>query len=106
MYSSDQGIYRHDRATPGYTADAFFNPEDDDAAIVLSNSGPGGVFSADLIGEHIRQRLAGLPAISIASVSIPAHGGFLGLIRLFAAYWVTTWRWPAQSTHAISILRT
>jgi CubicO group peptidase (beta-lactamase class C family) len=89
MYSPDQGTYRHGGTTPGYTADAFFNPKDAYAAIVLSNSGPGGVFSADLTGEHIRQRLAGLPAISIASVSIPAHGGFLGLIRLFAVYWVT-----------------
>jgi CubicO group peptidase (beta-lactamase class C family) len=89
MYSSDQGTYRHGGATAGYTADAFFNPKDDCAAIVLSNTGPGALFSADLTAEHIRQRLAGLPAVSIASVSIPARGGFLGMIRLFAVYWIT-----------------
>jgi CubicO group peptidase (beta-lactamase class C family) len=89
MYRADAGAYRHGGATAGYTADAFFNPKDDYAAIVLSNTGPGAMSSADITGEHIRQRFAGLPAISIASVSIPAHGGFLGLIRLFAVYWFT-----------------
>ncbi len=89
MYRSDQGTYRHGGATAGYTADTFFNPKDDYAAVVLSNTGPGAIFSADLTGEHIRQRFAGLPAVSITSVSIPAHGGFLGLIRLFAVYWIT-----------------
>jgi hypothetical protein len=89
MYRADAGAYRHGGATAGYTADAFFNPKDDYAAVVLSNTGPGAMSSADITGEHIRQRFAGLPAISIASVSIPAHGGFLGLIRLFAVYWFT-----------------
>ncbi len=90
MYGTDTGTYGHDGATAGYTADAFFNPKDDYAAVVLSNTGRrGSVLSADVTGEHIRQRLAGLPALSLASVSIPASGGIVGLIRLFAVYWST-----------------
>ncbi|HMJ62748.1 MAG TPA: hypothetical protein VK493_13340, partial [Bryobacteraceae bacterium] len=76
---------------PALTLDPPMGPVKaaDYAAVVLSNTGPGTMFSPDITGEHIRQRLAGLPAISIASVSIPARGGFLGLIRLFAVYWFT-----------------
>ena len=89
IYNTEIGVYRHGGATAGYTADAFFNPKNDYAAVVLANTGPGAVFSADITGEHIRQRLAGQPAVSVASLSIPAQGGLLGLIRLFAVYWFT-----------------
>ena len=88
-YFADAGTYRHSGATQGYTADAFFNPKDDYAAVVLSNMGPSSIVSADLTGEHIRQRLAGVPAVSLVSVAIPASGGIGRLIRLFAVYWIT-----------------
>ncbi|MBV8896604.1 MAG: beta-lactamase family protein [Acidobacteriaceae bacterium] len=79
------GCYFHDGASAGHTSFAFFNPRDDYAGIVLSN----GFIPADLIGLHLRQRLAGLPALSLAPVAIPASGGFAALIRVFAAYWIT-----------------
>ncbi len=83
------GTYLHGGATPGYTASALFNPKEDWAVVVLSNTGPGGVLSSDLIAEHIRQRLAGLPALSLTPIEIPVIGGFLRLIRLFLVYWLT-----------------
>jgi CubicO group peptidase (beta-lactamase class C family) len=67
LYNPESGDYWHDGGTGGYTAFAFFNPQDDYAAIVLLNRtlGPQGSF-ADRIGEHISERFAGKPAISLA----------------------------------------
>jgi len=90
FYYADNGTYWHAGATAGYTADAFFNPRRGYAGVVLSNVGPGSVISADLLGDHVRSRLEGTAAISVASISIPPGGGFSGVIRLFAAYWMTT----------------
>jgi len=59
------------------------------ATTVLLNQNPGLASFADLLGEHIRQRLAGEPAISLDNVAIPADGGFFGLIGFFTVYWVT-----------------
>jgi CubicO group peptidase (beta-lactamase class C family) len=78
------GCYLHDGGSPGFTTFIFFNPKEDYGAVVLSN-----LLFASLVGEHIHQRLAGLPALSLASVNIPATGGTTGLIRLFAVYWFT-----------------
>jgi CubicO group peptidase (beta-lactamase class C family) len=78
------GSYFHDGGSLGFTTFLFFNPKEDSAAIVLSNS-----LYAQLVGAHIRQRLAGLPAHSLASVNIPASGGPQGVVRLFAVYWLT-----------------
>jgi CubicO group peptidase (beta-lactamase class C family) len=86
---TNTGVYWHGGATAGYTADAFFKPKGDYAAIVLSNTGLGTIISADIIGDHIRSRLAGKSAISLAKVSVPASGGIRGAIRLFAVYWIT-----------------
>src|SRR5947208_6507381 len=44
---------------------------------------------SEMLGQHIRQRLAGEPAISLDSVMVPASGGFVRLIRWFAVYWIT-----------------
>ncbi len=82
---SPDGCYLHDGASLGHTTFAFFNPKEDYAAIVLSN----GFLSAQLVGAHIRQRLAGLPALSLSNVAIPASGGGFGFVRLFAVYWAT-----------------
>jgi hypothetical protein len=47
---------------------AFFNPKADYAAVVLLNTTLGSTGSfADRLGEHISQRLAGKPAISLAN---------------------------------------
>jgi CubicO group peptidase (beta-lactamase class C family) len=68
IFNSDTGSYWHNGATGGYSAFAFFNPKGDYAAVVLLNTtlGSTGNF-ADRLGEHISQRLAGKPAISLAN---------------------------------------
>jgi CubicO group peptidase (beta-lactamase class C family) len=88
-WQTPDGCYIHGGAMPGYSASVLFHPKQDWGIAVLSNVGPGGLISSDLIAEHIRQRLEGLPALALAPVSIPATGGFLGLFRIFAAYWLT-----------------
>lgn len=88
-WRTPDGCYLHGGAMPGYSAAALFHPKSDWALAVLSNTGPGGLLSSDLIAEHIRQRVEGLPALSLAPVKIPAAGGFAGLPRLFVSYWVT-----------------
>lgn len=79
------GCYFHDGGSVGHMSFAFFNPKEDYAGIVLSN----GLVIADLVGLHLLQRLAGLPVLSLTPVNIPQSGGFVGLVRLFAAYWIT-----------------
>jgi CubicO group peptidase (beta-lactamase class C family) len=60
------GDYWHNGATGGYSSYGFFNPKGDYAAVVLSNTSISehGSF-ADKVGEHISERLAGRPAISL-----------------------------------------
>ncbi len=89
LYRADTGTYWHNGATAGFTSHAFFDPQHDFAAVVLANTGPNILFSPDLIGEHIRQRLAGEPAISLDNAFVPASTGFTGTLRWFAAYWFT-----------------
>jgi len=66
LYDPSTGNYWHNGATGGYSAYAFLNLKGDYAAVVLLNTtiGPQGSF-ADRIGEHISERLAGKPAISL-----------------------------------------
>ena len=66
LYETDSGIYWHNGATAGYSSYAFFDPKHDYAAIVLLNIGPSLGPSAGQLGEHIHQRLAGLPSVSFA----------------------------------------
>lgn len=68
LYDSLNGNYWHNGATGGYSAYAFFNPKGNYAAVVLLNTsiGPSGSF-ADRLGQHIGERLAGEPAISLAN---------------------------------------
>lgn len=88
LYSADSGTYYHSGGTGGYSSYSCFNPKGDYAVIVLLNSSPSLPF-ADLLGEHIRQRLAGEPALSLDLLSIPASGGISRFFRLLAAYWIT-----------------
>ena len=67
-FHPDSGVFEHGGSLLGFTADTFFNPNDDVAVIVLSNVGPGTAVSAETIGEHIRARLDGKPAVSLAAV--------------------------------------
>ena len=57
--------------------------------VVLANSERGTSVAADVVAEHIRARLDGLPPIDIADLTIPGRGGPLGWLRLLLAYWLT-----------------
>jgi D-alanyl-D-alanine-carboxypeptidase/D-alanyl-D-alanine-endopeptidase len=59
------GSFWHNGGTGGYTSFALFNPAQDFALIVLSNTGPGPSSFTDKLGTHIAQRLSGKPAISL-----------------------------------------
>ncbi len=87
-YVPDTGTYLHDGGTAGFSSYAFFNPRADYAAVVLIN-GQYQFLLPNLIGEHIRQRLMGEPAISLDTVLVPATTGFRGVLRSFGAYWFT-----------------
>jgi CubicO group peptidase (beta-lactamase class C family) len=87
-YTADNGTYQHDGGTAGFSSQAFFNPRADCAAVVLIN-GQNRLLNPSLIGEHIRQRLMGEPAISFDTVLVPATTGFRGVLRSFGAYWFT-----------------
>jgi CubicO group peptidase (beta-lactamase class C family) len=68
LYQTATGDYWHNGATGGYSSYAFFNPKGDYAGVVLMNASPGpdGAF-VDRLGQHISQRLAGKPAVSLAN---------------------------------------
>lgn len=85
-YSPENGTWTHGGAKPGFTSNAFFCPRGDYAAIVLLNNGPDVASLADLLGDHIQQRLAGQPAVSLDTAFVPASRNGL---RWFAAYWFT-----------------
>ncbi|HKX00107.1 MAG TPA: serine hydrolase domain-containing protein [Bryobacteraceae bacterium] len=66
LFNAKTGNYWHNGATGGYSSYAFFNPNEDYAAVVLVNTTIGQNGSlADRLGEHIAERLSGKPAISI-----------------------------------------
>jgi hypothetical protein len=83
------GTYWHNGLISGYTSYAFFRPPGDYAGIVLFNNPPEVVPFSDQVGEHIRQRLAGVPAASLASITVPANSGVLSRLRWFGVYWIT-----------------
>jgi CubicO group peptidase (beta-lactamase class C family) len=83
------GRYFHGGATPGTTAEVSFIPREDTALVVLTNTGPGSAFSAEILGEHIRARLAGTTPIALADLTIPAAGSVPRLLRFAAAWWLT-----------------
>ena len=83
------GRHFHGGATPGTTTEVSFNPREDTAMVVMSNTGPGSAFSADILAEHIRARLAGTTPIALADMTIPAAGSMPRLLRFAAAWWLT-----------------
>jgi serine-type D-Ala-D-Ala carboxypeptidase/endopeptidase len=68
VYRAQNGDFFHDGETAGFSSMAFFNPEQDFAAVVLMNSGPEPESFAALVGMHIRQRLGGEAAVSLDEV--------------------------------------
>jgi CubicO group peptidase (beta-lactamase class C family) len=83
------GDYVHSGDIGGFSAQVWFNPSQDRALVVLSNTERGSSISADVISEHIRARLDGLPAIAIADTTVPERGGVRGWVRMVVAYWLT-----------------
>jgi CubicO group peptidase (beta-lactamase class C family) len=66
IYQEAGKAYWHNGATGGYSSFALFDPEEDLAYVVLVNRTIGSSGSAaDLLGTHIRQRLAGKPAVTL-----------------------------------------
>jgi CubicO group peptidase (beta-lactamase class C family) len=68
IYDTKTGNYWHNGGTGGFASYAFFNPKDNYAAIVLVNVAVSSRGSfADQIGQHISERFAGSPAVSLAN---------------------------------------
>jgi CubicO group peptidase (beta-lactamase class C family) len=90
FYDVDSGTYFHDGVMAGYTSNVFFNPRGDYAGVVLVNSGADLFQFFRVLGAHIHERLAGEPAVSLNTVTVPAGGGsLLDFLRLLAAWWIT-----------------
>ena len=83
VYDPATGVYGHDGATGGFTSYAIFNPRRDFAAVVLVNAHSVFPFAA-FLGEHVRQRLSGEPALSLAPVLVAPAGP----MRSILAYWI------------------
>jgi CubicO group peptidase (beta-lactamase class C family) len=84
IYDEKTGTYAHNGAISGYVSNAFFNPGAGYAGVVLVNQSS---FLAGLLPLHLRQRLEGQPAISLALVTVPPSGGLSSVPRKFAVYW-------------------
>jgi CubicO group peptidase (beta-lactamase class C family) len=84
-YDSNTGDYSHFGGTGGFTSYAFFNPRLDLSGVVFVNAAPTSFPFIEVLSEHVRQRLAGDPALSLAPVPVPAAGP----VRSFLAYWIT-----------------
>ena len=68
LYITANGTYWHNGATGGYSSFAFFNPKGDYAGVVLLNTTISATGSyADLVGQHVAQRLTGKPAVSLGN---------------------------------------
>ena len=66
IYEAKTGSYWHNGGTGGFASYAFFNPKGKYAAIVLVNVAVSGRGSfADQLGQHIAERFAGKPAVSL-----------------------------------------
>jgi CubicO group peptidase (beta-lactamase class C family) len=88
LYFRETGTFLHGGADSGFMSQVQFNTGADCAAVVLINS-RANTLSAELIGEHLMQRLQGEPAISLDNVLVPVSTGISGVVRSFSAYWLT-----------------
>ena len=79
------GAYSHGGATGGYTSVSFFNPRRDAAGVILVNSASVAFPFFAVLGEHVQQRLEGVPALSLTPVVVSPAGP----LRSFFAYWIT-----------------
>jgi CubicO group peptidase (beta-lactamase class C family) len=86
IYDPLKGIWWHNGAVSGYTSYAFFHPRGNYAGVVLLNNRG---FLSSLLPDHIRQRFAGEPAVSLGNIVIPGSTGVLSYPRSLAAYWIS-----------------
>lgn len=84
VYDPGTGVYAHDGATGGFTSYVCFDPHRDFATVVLLNAHPVNLPMTIFLGEHVRQRLAGTPALSLTPILVAPAGPF----RSFLAYWI------------------
>lgn len=84
IFNPDTGMYEHSGATGGFYSYVCFDPKRDLAAVALLNAYPSAVPGAAFLGDHIRQRLDGEPAVSLDTVMVKPSGP----IRNFLAYWL------------------
>lgn len=89
QFETKTGTFEHGGATAGYNSYAFFCPSGDYAAIVLINTGLNLTLPAEQLATHIRQRLAGEPAVSLEKILVPGRAGLFTTLRAFSAYWIT-----------------
>lgn len=89
IHDRDTGVYWHNGAIGGFTSYVFLHRANGYAAAVLFNQGVGQIPFVELVGNHVRQRLAHLPAMNLEPVTIPARHGFFSLLRQYFAYWAT-----------------
>jgi D-alanyl-D-alanine-carboxypeptidase/D-alanyl-D-alanine-endopeptidase len=68
LYITATGTYWHNGGTGGFSSFAFFNQKGDYAGVVLLNTTLSATGSfADLVGQHVEQRLMGKPAVSLGN---------------------------------------
>jgi CubicO group peptidase (beta-lactamase class C family) len=84
-YNPDTGVYEKGGRTSGFTTFACFDPHRDFAAVVAVNAAAVTFPFMEVVADHVRQRLAGEPALSLAPVSVAPAGP----VRSFFAYWIT-----------------
>ncbi|HEX4169278.1 MAG TPA: serine hydrolase domain-containing protein [Bryobacteraceae bacterium] len=88
-HDDHSGIFGHNGATGGYSSHAIFDSKGDYAIVVLLNTGPNLGLAPERVGEHIRERLTGTPAVSLANPLLAGNAGFSSTLRSFGAYWIT-----------------
>jgi len=88
-FLTPSGDFVHSGDMDGFSAHVWFNPSLERALVVLSNTQRGTSVSADVVAEHIRARLDGLPPLALSDLTIRPSGGVPGWLRLFGAYWLT-----------------
>lgn len=83
------GLYAHDGGTGGYTSRVLFNPTQDYTVVVLLNTSGLASFLTGYLGDHIRQRFEGKPAVRLIDPVVPGRVRFASLVRSYTAYWVS-----------------
>jgi CubicO group peptidase (beta-lactamase class C family) len=90
MMTPARGSWWRSGSAGEYSAYAFFDPANDSAGIAIGRSLPATFGFIDTLGEHMRARMAGLPAPSVGFVRDRARmGGFADYLRVLAAYVVS-----------------